>query len=205
MVDKITDKTLYHVTAEKPYKRPLVADQVLKVGEDANPFFGFYEGAREYPVPQDDGSTVNFKAGAFLAGIRDGRIRVNNPAAVSMVAGWGHEISSHFCMLVRELVMEDVRREVNPEAPSRQRCMYLCETPEEAQYWNQRIGDNGKVCSLRCTGSTHRGDAGLLLGDSEPLSVTRGRAASYWRGEVSEKKEWETLFVGDAVVTGIGL
>jgi hypothetical protein len=43
-----------------------------------------------------------------------------------------------------------------------------------------------------------------LLGDSEPLSVTRERARKYWQGEASESPQWETLFVGEAKVTGFG-
>jgi hypothetical protein len=35
--------------------------------------------------------------------------------------------------------------------------------------------------------------------------VTRDRGRSYWRGEVSTNPELETLFVGDAVVTEVGL
>lgn len=58
---------------------------------------------------------------------------------------------------------------------------------------------------MTCTGIIHRADARLLLGDSEPLSVTKERARRYWRGEIGQDPEMETLFVGDAVITGFGL
>jgi hypothetical protein len=41
------------------------------------------------------------------------------------------------------------------------------------------------------------------LGGSEPLSVTRERARTYWRGEAGQNPEMETLFVGDAKVAGV--
>jgi hypothetical protein len=109
-------------------------------------------------------------------------------------------------MLARELIMEELRRdEFNSEPPSRQRCLYACETLLEARYWTARIGDGGIICELTCTGTIQRADARLLLGDSEPLSITKDRGRAYWRGDASSDPEWETLFVGDATVTSFGL
>ena len=204
MVEEIQDKVLYHLTAERPYQRALVAGQKLKVGDEVNPYFGFYEGARHYEVMRADGSMSRFKARAFLTQVRDGKIQTDQ----YRLAGIAVDVARHFVMLVRELVMEEVRKEVRAEAPSRQRCLYVCDNLEEARYWNKFLGDQGSlgsICSLLCNGVTHRADTGLLLGDSEPLSVTRERATRYWRGEAGDKPEWETLFVGDAVVTGVGL
>ena len=204
LVEEIRDRVLYHLTADRPYKRALVAGQKLEVGYEVNPYFGFYEGARQYGVRRADGSMLQFKARAFLTHVRDGKIQTDQYRLADIAA----EVATHFVMLVRELVMEEVRKEVCPEAPSRQRCLYVCESLEEARYWNKFLGDQGNIgsiCSLLCNGLTHRADTGLLLGDSEPLSVTRERATRYWRGEAGDKPEWETLFVGNAVVTGIGL
>lgn len=61
------------------------------------------------------------------------------------------------------------------------------------------------ICELTCTGTIQRADASLLLGDSEPLLETRDRARRYWRGETSASPEMETLFIGEATVTGFGL
>ena len=147
---------------------------------------------------------LRFKARAFSIHARDGKLQTDQFRLAEIAA----EVATHFAMLVRELVMEEVRKEVHPEAPSRQRCLYLCDSLEEARYWNKVLGDQGNVgsiCSSLCNGVSHRADTGLLLGDSEPLSVTRERATRYWRGEAGDKPEWETLFVGDAVVTGVGL
>ena len=123
-----------------------------------------------------------------------------------MLAQLAVEVTQHYVMLCRELLMEEIRREeFNSEPPSRQHCLYACETLDEARYWNQRIGDNGAICQLTCTGTAHRADARLLLADSEPLSVTKDRARQYWRGDVGQNSEMETLFVGDAKVAGFGL
>jgi hypothetical protein len=58
---------------------------------------------------------------------------------------------------------------------------------------------------LTCTGTIHKADSRLMVKVSEPLSATRKKAQAYWRGECSADPRMETLFVGDAEVTGLGL
>jgi Protein of unknown function (DUF2441) len=82
--------------------------------------------------------------------------------------------------------MEEVRREIAPDAPSRQRCLWLADSLEEARAWQVRLGGaSARILRLNVSGGVHRADAALLLGDSEPLSQTYARARSYWRGEHS--------------------
>jgi hypothetical protein len=204
MVEQVKDRKLYHVTVSKPYKQAFNANQVVHMGGTDNPFFAFYEGAREYPITDTNtGQTIQVKAVTWLKRVKAGTIQPHSQQILAAIAA---EVTEHYVMLARELIMEELRiTEFNSEPPSRQRCLYACDTVEEAKYWNGRIGDNGAVCELTCTGTIHRADARLLLGDSEPLSVTRDRARKYWRGEAGDDPKWETLFVGDATVTGFGL
>lgn len=203
MVEKVIDRKLYHVTATKPYKLAFTANQTVCVGKTYNPFFQFYENSREYPVTDvDTGATIQRKAVSWLRQVRDRTIRTT-PETLANIA---FDVTQHYLILCRELLMEEIRREeFNGEPPSRQRCLYACDTLTEAQYWRRRIGDGGTICELTCTGAIHRADAALLLGDSEPLSVTKERARRYWSGEIGQNSEMETLFVGEAVVTGFGL
>ncbi|MET4121979.1 hypothetical protein ABIB85_008435 [Bradyrhizobium sp. JR1.5] len=144
-------------------------------------------------MTDQNGITVELRAVEFLKQVEAGH--VNCPILPTIAV----EVARHYVMLCRELIMEDIRlAEFKGEPPSRQRCLYACETPEEARHWKQLVGLGSTVCELTCTGTIHRADASHLLGDSEPLSVTRERARKYWRGEAGESPQWETLFVGDA-------
>jgi hypothetical protein len=199
MVEQVSGQKLFHLTETQPYKQALVMDQVVRIGESYTPYFGFYESSRTYPVTVENGSTVQVPAVKFLKQVQAGNI---NCPILSTIAA---EVAQHYVMLCRELIMEDIRLvEFNGEPPSRQRCLYACESIEEARHWKQLIGPSSTICELTCTGAIHRADANLLLGDSEPLSVTRERARKYVQGEPGENPQWETLFVGEAKVTGFG-
>ena len=184
LTEFVRDRALFHVTVTKPYKQAFASGQNVHIGASDNPFFQFYEGARSYPV-NDNGMMVNVKAVRWLRLVRDGLI-APHPGILPTIA---LEIAEHYVMLCRELIMEELRRdEFGSKPPSRQSCIYACDTLEEAKYWRDGIGDNGSsVCELSCTGTIHRADAGLLLGESEPLSVTRERGRRYWRGETSDQ------------------
>lgn len=200
MVERVSGRKLFHLTETKPYKQALVLDQVVKIGEGFTPFFGFYEGSRTYPVTDVNGSTVQVPAVKFLKQVQAGNINCPILPAIAV------EVAQHYVMLSRELIMEEIRlAEFKGQPPSRQRCLYVCETVEEARYWMQLVGPSSTICELTCAGTIHRADASLLLGDSEPLSVTRDRARRYWRGEAGESPQWETLFEGEAKVTAVGL
>jgi hypothetical protein len=99
--------------------------------------------------------------------------------------------------------MEQVRLEVAPSAPSRQKCMWLADTLVEAENWRTRLGGTGDILKLQLNGNIHRADASHLLADSQPLSETYARARSYWDGKPGEHPEFETLFCGSAKVIDV--
>jgi hypothetical protein len=203
MVEAISNRKLYHVTVANNYKRALTMGQQITAGQAINPFFAFYEGVIEFPVTDGDtGATMQINAITWLKRVREGTIRTSH----EILATLAFEISDHYIMLCRELLMEEIRRaEFNSNPPSRQCCLFLCESPEEARLWNPLVGGSGAICELTCTGMIHRADSRLLLRESEPLSVTKDRARAYWRGDSSNAPRLETLFAGKAIVSAIGL
>jgi hypothetical protein len=203
MVEKIQNKKPYQVTVTNGYKQAFVAGQSVDVGVEHNPFFKFYEATLEFPVTNGDtGATENVNAVDWLFRVRDKTILTS----YEMLAAKAVEVSQHYMMLARELILEQIcLGEFGGEPPSRQTCLYLAETIEEARAWIPLLGGQGAVCELICTGTIHRADSRLMVKVSEPLSVTRDKARAYWRGEASADPRMETLFNGKATVSAVGL
>jgi hypothetical protein len=63
--EHIRNRKLFHITAVKPYKQPLIVGQTLTIGDAHNPFFQFCESPRQYPV-QHNGEVVHVPAIAWL-------------------------------------------------------------------------------------------------------------------------------------------
>lgn len=198
MTEKVTKAELFHVTRGLPYSNeaPLKVGESIEIGGRHNPFFSFYEQARRYPVNTEQGE-VQVPAIKFLSAVARGEITCPDLANISL------EVAQHYVMLSRELIMEQVRQDVDSEAPSRQSCLWMAKTVHEAKYWQKRLGGESRVVRFQVTGVIHRADAAFLLGESEPISVTLSKARSYWLGKHTDEPEWETLFQGLASVIEI--
>jgi hypothetical protein len=203
MVEKISDRKLYQITSTNNYKQAFVPNQQLTIGGEHNPFFRFYETALEYPITDGQpGTIINVNAVDWLYRVRAKTILTS----YEILAEKAFEVSQHYMMLARELIMEQIRlEEFGGEPPSRQTCLFLSDTVEEARTWIPLLGGQGAVCELICTGTILRADSRLMVKISEPLSVTKDKARAYWRGEASTDPRIETLFAGDAIVSAVGL
>jgi hypothetical protein len=199
LAEQVSRKTLYHVTRSnlKYSTHPLLeVDSKLTAGKESNPFFAYYERSVTLPVKTADG-TIQVSVMRYLSAVETGEI---DPSDLPRIA---RSIASHYVMLSRELIMEETRKQIAPDAPSRHTCLWMLETEEQARYWQHRLGGASRIAVIRAWGVVHRADASLLLGDSEPLSETYRRARSYWRGEASDNPETEVLFSGRGEVVGL--
>jgi len=203
MVEIVSDQKLYQVTSTNHYKQAFVPNQRLTIGGEPNPFFRFYDTTLEYPVTDGQtGAPIQINAVDWLHRVRTKTILTS----YDILAEKAFEVSQHYMMLARELVMEQIRlEEFGGEPPSRQTCLFLSDTIEQARTWIPLLGGHGAVCELICTGTILRADSRLMVKVSEPLSFTKDKARAYWRGEASTDPRMETLFAGDAVVSAVGL
>jgi hypothetical protein len=201
MVERISDRKFYQVTVTDNYKQAFVPNQEISVGGEHNPFFRFYETTLEYPINDGQtGAVINVNAVDWLHRVRMKTILTS----YEILAEKAFEVSQHYMMLARELIMEQIRlEEFGGKPPSRQTCLFLSDTIDEASTWIPLLGGQGAVCELICTGIIHRADSRLMVKVSEPLSVTQDKARAYWRGEASADPRMETLFAGDAVVSAV--
>ncbi|MFC3053140.1 DUF2441 domain-containing protein [Kordiimonas pumila] len=195
MNNSIQSGEYFHVVHRKNYipYEPLQEGDSFSVGTEINPFFRYYEKAREYKVKGPDGP-MTVPALRFLADIKHGRIKCPDLPKQAL------SIANHYNTLARELILEEVRLRINPKAPSRKTCLWVSENLELALIWKKKIIGRSRVMRLRLEGSFHTGDARLMMNESEPLSVAYSKAERYWHGDMSDRPLPETLFSGSATV-----
>lgn len=199
MVETSARKRFFHVSARHVQNTfpELAVGQTIEIGNVHNAFFGYYERPLNYVVHGNNGNTMTMKAIHYLNAFKQGAIQGAD------LPGHAHGIALHYLMLARELIMEEVRKEICPDAPSRQSCLWLAPTIEGARRWQGIIGANSVIYEIQAIGNLHRADANLLLSDSEALSVTYDRARRCWRGEVSENPNMEVLLRGRAKIIAV--
>lgn len=118
------------------------------------------------------------------------------------------ETVSNSAMVTRELIFEEVRKEINEELPSRMKCLYVCENMEEINGWLEIFKRTNKkdkdyqIVKLELTGKCVTCDASYVLRQNISLNKKRDQAKKYWSGEVKDNEK-EVLFEGIAVVKEI--
>ena len=108
------------------------------------------------------------------------------------------ETVNNSAMVTRELIFEEVRKEVDTELPSRMKCLYVCEIFKRTNKKNKDY----QIVKLELTGKCVTLDASYVLRQNISLNKKREQAKSYWNGEVKDDEK-EVLFEGIAVVKEI--
>lgn len=164
------------------------------IGQKNNPFYDFYERPRQYTVQSPDGP-VHLPAITFLREINRGKVDCPDLPRQALA------IANHYNILAREIIMDDVRQRIAPGTPSRKRCLWVVDDLGLAEYWQKKLGTKASnIVRLLLEGNFHKGDATLLLNDSEPISTTYKRAEQYWQGHMQDDPLPEILFEGAAAV-----
>ncbi len=103
-----------------------------------------------------------------------------NPAAYT-----GVTLDHHLSVALRELALEEVRREKFPHYPSRMSSLYVSEKLENALLWAQWFRDWGRptfqVVKLRITGRVFTGDANNCFDGGPDKAANLRQAEHYWR------------------------
>lgn len=197
MVELVTEESFFHINSNanlSPHDL-MRRGNVIEIGKHTNPFLRFYEThKRTYSVTDNNtGEVHQVPAIRLLRCVKDGTVTSN------MLPTIAFETANHFLMLARELVWENVRLAEFPDAPSRQRCIWLIRTLEDTKRWISQLGFQPNyywVVQVRVTGRLLDVDANLLAGDSEPLQTWYEKASRYWMGKNSENPLPEVLFEG---------
>lgn len=193
VADPSTD--YYHINRIVPWSSygKLNAGDQIDIGGNSNPYFKFFETQKKaYFITQKDGSQLLMGGARFIGAVASGE--VNSPHIVSIA----NELVQHLVAYIRELIWEDVRRKEFPHLPSRQRCIWLVPTIQGVKYWINRMQVSGEfqVVRVRIQGRIHKASESFLLGDSEPMEETIGKARRYWLGIVESPDTEEIIFEG---------
>lgn len=116
----------------------------------------------------------------------------------------------HSCLIIRELVLENVRLNEFHSLPSRLKCLYACETLQEAEKWVsvlQRMDKKNlplQIVKLKVDGKIFKGDGSLMLRNTFSVDSKIEMARAYWGQKTQSQKEYqEILFEGKAEVVNI--
>lgn len=185
----------FHVSHGKDYNAydPLQVGSSTYIGAERNPFTQVYEQAREYRVNTPSGPD-KVPALKFLREVKRGNIDCPD------IAKQAYNIANYYNILARELILEEVRHNIAPNAPSRKTCLWVSDSFEMALTWRRKLSKSARVLKLQLEGTFHAADARLMMNESEPLADAYAKAERYWRSDTSENPLPEILFAGRATV-----
>ncbi|MDE2195650.1 MAG: DUF2441 domain-containing protein [Gammaproteobacteria bacterium] len=202
----IENEKFYHIHKHNSSK--WVESAKFTFGEEPNNAWRAFEIARRGVTNPETGEVYTIDMVAYRAlssyrkqGKKDPRLSFYHFDPVMTLA---ETLDSLFLStrMIRELVYEDVRKQLYPDLPSRTTCIWLI--PEESKsvrFWLDNIrGDHKKVFRVRATGEVHRANQQLILGDTISLSEWRKRAVDYWNGAELDSFDDEITFSGEVEV-----
>lgn len=101
------------------------------------------------------------------------------------------ELDHHLKVALRELAMEDVRREEYPDYPSRLESLYVSKTLAEANDWFNYFIKLGRktyqIVKVKVNGSVFNGDASDCFDGTINRDQNIKLARIYWKGEVNKE------------------
>lgn len=190
MPNNIKDETYYHINTGQN----LQVGDILEIGKRFNNFY--------YEIYNIEHLKNGKDANRYLIDMKKGKNLVLNNDIANLI----FKTVNDSAMITRELMFEEVRKELNPNLPSRLKCLYVCKTKKEIKDWINIFRRTNKkdfqIVKLKLTGSIFVGDASFILRQNISLNRKNEQAKMYWNGEKKDKIN-EYLFVGTAVVEDI--
>ncbi len=201
MIQKINGQSFYHIN-KKPFYS---AFPIMQKGttynfspHKFNPFFGYYENfpdlwAMSIPKRSPEDKISSIESLRLFSNF------MGNPVNFPQKA---YEIAKHYLLLAREMVLEKVRIEKCPNAPSRQSCIFLIDSDNDIQKWKSELiaGDEYQILEVFATGNAIKVDSSYLPVGHEPISEWELKASKYWGCDLSNNPCMEILFEGDVIV-----
>jgi hypothetical protein len=114
----------------------------------------------------------------------------------------------HYTYACRELILEDIRKELFPDYPSRLTGLWVIpDDLEELKYWWNALGLEKKntIIKLNLSGKVFEGSNEYISAGMQSVNRFRKQALKYWRGNPGTMPgtRFECLFEGYATVLDI--
>lgn len=115
--------------------------------------------------------------------------------------GYNGELEHHTMVALRELALEEVRKEKFNEYPSRLSCLYTSQTYEEAEKWADLFVDLGRptynIVKIRSNGNIFKGNANKCFRATTSKEENKKLALQYWEKQCEEDGICEVLVDGE--------
>lgn len=119
-------------------------------------------------------------------------------------------LEHHTSVALRELAMEEVRKEKYPFYPSRMSCLYVSKTYAEAERWGEFFAHIGRptyaIVQLNVEGNCFIGDATKCFDGQTDKSANQRLANLYWENPQTEDHQnavCEILVDGEITVVSV--
>ena len=118
-------------------------------------------------------------------------------------------LEHHLDVALRELAMEEVRREKFPQYPSRMACLYVSRAVEDSRQWASYFAGLGRptyaIVELKITGRVFEGNACNCFDGTPEKAANLAKAEHYWQNLPNEDNEYifEMLADGDIEVVRV--
>ena len=118
-------------------------------------------------------------------------------------------LEHHLDVALRELAMEEVRREKYPQYPSRMACLYVSRELEDSRRWGEFFARIGRptyaIVELKISGRVFEGNACNCFDGTPDKAFNLAKADHYWQNLPNEDNEYiyEMLADGDIEVVRI--
>lgn len=118
-------------------------------------------------------------------------------------------LEHHLDVALRELAMEEVRREKYPQYPSRMACLYVSRELEDSRRWGEFFARIGRptyaIVELKISGRIFEGNACNCFDGTPDKVANLAKAERYWKNLPNEDNEYiyEMLADGDIEVVRI--
>lgn len=188
---EIKDKIMYHTSNSTKYK---VGDVVTCGKENNGMHFSVFE--KEYTV---DGKSI-YGSDGYIEKLKERKLvkakRVNDLKFVIC----------DYDFTLREIALEEVRKNEFKKYPSRLKSMFVCDCLEDALVWKPKMSWRRTGCqfvTFKCSGKLFIGDSRVNRTNNLSFGELLKRAQKYWNGEVTENPRFECLFEGKAEVIAV--